>query len=166
MSPIIGLFIAVIAGLLAPRPRSVIAIVVPPMVGATAAQSWYLGTGRGHNPASTTTGSPAYWVVQVLIIAAVCGIAAAICWARTRRSTMNGTLPAGAPLVAWLTVATIATFAVTLGFAFLTDRPKHPGSGTGNIPIGGAVAVVIGLVTLVALAVAWFRQSRRTALAA
>ncbi len=58
MSPIIGLFIAIIAGFVATHPRDVPGIVVPPMLGATAAQSWYLGTGRGHNPASTTTNSP------------------------------------------------------------------------------------------------------------
>jgi hypothetical protein len=40
MTPIIGLLIAIIAGLLAPRPRTAAAIVIPPMVGATAAQSW------------------------------------------------------------------------------------------------------------------------------
>ncbi len=80
MSPIIGLLIAIVAGFLAPRPRTAAAIVVPPMLGATAAQSWYLGTGRGHNPASTTTDSPGYWIVQVLIIIAICGVAAAICW--------------------------------------------------------------------------------------
>jgi hypothetical protein len=162
MSPIIGLFIAAIAGLLAPRPRSVIAIVVPPMLGATAAQSWYLGTGRGHNPANTTAGSPAYWVVQALIIIAICGVAAAICWLRTRRSAVVRVLPSDPQLFGWLAVATVAAFAATLGFAFLTDRPKHPGTGNGNIPVGGAIAVVLGLVVLVFLAVGWFRQSRRT----
>jgi hypothetical protein len=161
MSPIIGIFIAVIAGLVAPRPRLVVAIVVPPMLGATAAQSWYLGTGRGNNPASTTTDSPAYWVVQALIITAICGVAAAICWIRTRRSTAERILPSGTQRVVLLTVATVAAFAATLGFAFVTDRPKHPGTGNGNIPIGGAVAVVVGLVVLVFLGVAWFRRSRR-----
>jgi hypothetical protein len=161
MSPIIGLLIAIVAGWVAPRPSSVIAIVIPPMVGATAAQSWYLGTGRGHNPASTTTDSVAYWVVQALIIIAICGVAAAICWWRLRRSSVERVLP-GEPLrAALLALATAAAFAVTLGFAFLTDRPKNPGSGNGNIPIGGAIAVVVGVGVLVFLAVTWLRRSRR-----
>jgi hypothetical protein len=161
MSPIIGILIAIIAGLLAPRPRTAGAIVVPPMLGATAAQSWYLGTGRGNNPPSTTTDSPAYWVVQALIITAVCGVAAAICWVRVRRSTVERMLPTGALGLLLLAIAAVAAFATTLGFAFVTDRPKHPGSGNGNIPIAGAAAVVIGLVVLMFLAVVWFRSSRR-----
>jgi hypothetical protein len=161
MSPIIGLLIAIIAGLLAPKPRTAAAIVVPPMLGATAAQSWYLGTGRGNNPASTTTDSPLYWVVQAFIITAICGVAAAICWVRMRRSSAERVLPAGAQGVILLALAAVAACATTLGFAFVTDRPKHPGSGNGNIPIAGAVAVVIGLIVLLFLAVVWFRSSRR-----
>jgi hypothetical protein len=165
MSPIIGLFIAIIAGLVATQPRAVIGIVVPPMLGATAAQSWYLGTGRGHNPASTTTDSPAYWVVQVLIIVAICGVAAAVCWIRLRRGGRGRMLPTGPQRAALLIGTTIAAFTATLGFAFLTDRPKHPGSGNGNIPVGGAIAVVLGVAVLVFLAVAWVRQSRGPLLA-
>jgi O-antigen/teichoic acid export membrane protein len=160
MSPIIGLLIALIAGWVAPKPSSVGAIVIPPMVGATAAQSWYLGTGRGHNPASTTTDSVAYWIVQALIIIAICGIAAAICWVRMRRSSVERVLPSGSLRVGLLALATVAAFAATLGFAFLTDRPKNPGTGNGNIPIGGAVAVVVGFAVLAYLAVAWLRRSR------
>jgi hypothetical protein len=162
MSPIIGLFIAIVAGLIAPKPRAVIGIVVPPMLGATAAQSWYLGTGRGHNSAATTTNSPAYWVVQVLIIIAICGVAAAVCWFGTRHGTGRRALPLGSQLAAWLIGATVAAFTATLGFAFLTDRPRHPGTGQGTIPIGGAVAVVLGLGVLLFLAVASVRRSRRS----
>jgi hypothetical protein len=161
MSPIIGLLIAIVAGLLAPRPRTAAAIVVPPMLGATAAQSWYLGTGRGHNPASTTTKSPGYWVVQVLIVVAICGVAAAICWARTRRSTVERVLPAGAVGVVLLAVAAVAACATTLGYAFVTDRPKHPGTGNGSPPISGTIAIFVGLAVLIFLAVVWFRNSRR-----
>ena len=161
MSPIIGILIAIFAGLLAPRPRYAAAIVVLPMLGATAAQSWYLGTGRGNNPPSTTTDSPAYWVAQVLIIAAVCGVAAAICWVRMRRSPVVRVLPAGAKGVVLLAIASVAAFAPTLGYAFVTDRPKHPGTGNGNLPIAGAARSSIGLAVLVFLAVVWFRNSRR-----
>jgi hypothetical protein len=147
--------------LLAPKPRSVVSMVVPPMLGATAAQSWYLGTGRGNNPASTTADSPAYWVVQALIIVAICGVAAAICVVRVRRSSNRRVLPSGTQQVVLLTVATLAAFAATLGFAFVTDRPKHPGTGNGNIPIAGAVAVAVGFVVLVVLAVIWARRSRQ-----
>jgi hypothetical protein len=161
MSPIIGLLIAIVAGFLAPRPRTAAAIVVPPMLGATAAQSWYLGTGRGHNPASTTTDSPGYWIVQVLIIIAICGVAAAICWWQTRRSTVERVLPTGAKGVVLLAAAAVAACATTLGFAFVTDRPTHPGTGNGNPPIAGTIAIFVGVAVLIFLAVIWFRNSRR-----
>jgi hypothetical protein len=160
MSPIIGLFIAIIAGLVAPNRRAAAAIVVPPMFGATAAQAWYLGTGRGHNPAATTTNSPAYWVVQVLIIIAICGVAAAICWFSTRHNVRARTLLAGQQRVVLLVGTTLAAFTATLGLMFLTDRPKHPGAGNGNIPVGGAIAVIVGLGVLLYLAATWLRRSR------
>ena len=161
MSPIIGLFAAIIAGWLAPRPRLAAAFVLPSILGATAAQSWYLGTGRGHNPASTTTNSPAYWVVQLLIIVAVCGVAAAVCWLRTRRSSTEKVTPSGSPLAIVLSGTAIAAFALTLGLMFATDRPAHPGSGNGNIPAAGAAAVVVGLIVLALLGINWLRRSRR-----
>jgi hypothetical protein len=165
MSPIIGLLIAIVAGLLAPRPRTAAAIVIAPMLGATAAQSWYLGTGRGHNSASTTSDSPAYWVVQVIIIVAVCGVAAAICRVRTRRSTVKRALPTGPLAVVLLAIATIAACATTLGYAFVTDRPRHPGNGNGSPPIAGTIAIFVGAAVLIFLAVAWFRNSRRPVVA-
>ena len=61
----------------------------------------------------------------------------------------------------WLAVATVAAFAVTLGAMFATDRPAHPGSGNGNPPLAGDIAIVVGLVVLVALAVSWARKSLR-----
>lgn len=161
MSPIIGLFIALIAGVVASKPRDVIALVIPPMLGATAAQSWYLGTGRGHNPASSTTDSVSYYVVQVLIISAICGLAAAVCWIRVRRGAGRRSLPMGAQRVAFLAAATVASLAATLGAMFVTDRPLHPGLGNGNIPLAGAIAAPLGLIVLVALGVDVMRRSRR-----
>lgn len=160
MTPIIGVFIAILAGMLAPKPRTAALIVVPPMLGAIAAQSWYLGTGRGHNPASTTTNSPSYWIVQLVIIAAIGGVAGAICWARTRRSSVERVLPGRGVGVLLLVAGTIAAFAATLGFAFVTDRPKHPGSGNGSPPLAGTIAIFVGVAVLIFLAIVWLRNSR------
>jgi hypothetical protein len=162
MSPIIGLFVALIAAWLATGPRAAAAMVVPPMLGATAAQSWYLGTGRGHNSAAQTTNSPAYWVVQVIIIVAVCGVAAGACWLRMRRTSVVRTAPSRPVQVTWLIGATLAGLGATLGLMFVTDRPRHPQSGNGNPPIAGLIAIVVGLVVLVVLAVGWWRQSRQS----
>jgi multisubunit Na+/H+ antiporter MnhB subunit len=92
---------------------------------------------------------------------AICGVAAAVCWFGTRHGARRRPLPSGSELAAWLVGATGAAFTATLGFAFLTDRPSHPGTGQGNIPIGGAVAVIVGIGVLLFLAVASLRRSRR-----
>jgi peptidoglycan/LPS O-acetylase OafA/YrhL len=161
MTPIIGLLIAVVAGLVAASWRGVLIGVIPPMLAATAAQSWYLGTGRGHNPPATTTDSPAYWVVQLIILALICGVAVGIYAVRARRvSRRGGNLvplrrgPGGSMLAA----ATVAGFAATLGLMFATDRPSHPGSGNGNLPVTGVVGIVIAILALAVFGVLWLRN--------
>ena len=90
MTPIIGLLIAVVTGFVAATRRGALTGVILPMLGVTAAQSWYLGTGRGHNPPATTTNSPAYWVVQLIILALIAGVASAIYTVRARRARRHG----------------------------------------------------------------------------
>ena len=90
MTPIIGLLIAVVTGFVAASRRGVLVGVIPPMLAVTAAQSWYLGTGRGQNPPATTTDSPAYWVVQLIILALICGVAVGIYAVRARRVSRRG----------------------------------------------------------------------------
>ena len=127
MTPIIGLLIAVVTGFVAASWRGVLIGVIPPMLAATAAQSWYLGTGRGHNPPATTTDSPAYWIVQLVILALICAVAVGIYAVRARRvSRSGGSLapvrrgPGGSMLAA----ATVAAFAGTLALMFAAD-PGH-----------------------------------------
>src|ERR1700689_3387003 len=90
MTPIIGLLIAVITGFAAASRRGVLIGVIPPMLAVTAAQSWYLGTGRGHNPASTTTDSAAYWVVQLVILVLIGAVALGIYTLRARAAARRG----------------------------------------------------------------------------
>lgn len=163
MTPIVGLVIAIIAGFVATRPRSAFGIVVPLMLGATAAQSWYLGTGRGKNPPSTTTEDPSYWLVQVLIVAAICGVAAGVCWVRFRFGGAERRAIEVGQRVVLLGVGAVAAFAGTLGLMFVTDRPVHSGMGTGQVPVGGLIAAPLGLVVLVAFGIAWLRQARQSA---
>ena len=161
MTPVIGLVIAVVVGFVASSRRGVLIGVIPPMLAVTAAQSWYLGTGRGHNPPATTTDSPAYWVVQLVILALIVGVAMGIYATRARRvSRRGGSLvqarrgPGGSMLAA----ATVAAFAATLGLMFATDRPSHPGSGNGNLPVTGVVGIVIALLALAVFGVLWLRN--------
>jgi hypothetical protein len=161
MTPIIGLLIAVLAGFLAPSRRGVLAGVIPPMLAVTAAQSWYLGTGRGHNSPATTTDSPAYWVVQLVILALVCGVAFGIYAVRTRRAARRdgGAVAARRrPLGLMLAAGTVAAFAGTLGLMFATDRPSHPATGNGNLPVTGVVGIVVALLAIAVFGVLWLRN--------
>jgi peptidoglycan/LPS O-acetylase OafA/YrhL len=165
MTPIIGLLIAVLAGFLAPSRRGVLAGVIPPMLAVTAAQSWYLGTGRGHNGPATTTDSPAYWVVQLIILALICGVALGIYMVRARRAGRRGESGAGGtvaarrgPLGAMLATGTVAAFAGTLALMFATDRPSHPATGNGNLPVTGVVGIVVALLAIAVFAGLWLRN--------
>jgi hypothetical protein len=165
MTPIIGLLVAVLAGFLAPSRRGVLAGVIPPMLAVTAAQSWYLGTGRGHNSPATTTDSPAYWIVQLIIVALICGVALGIYWLRARLAARRGesseSLAVAArrrPLVPMLAAGTIAGFAGTLGLMFGTDRPGHPAAGNGNLPVTGVIGIVVALLAIAVFAVLWLRN--------
>ena len=129
--------------------------VIPPMLAITAAQSWYLGTGRGHNPPATTTDSPAYWVVQLVILALMCGVAIGILAIRARRG--GGPSQQRDQLGPMLTAGTVAALAGTLAVMFATDRPSHPGTGSGNLPATGVIGIVVALVALVVFSLLWLR---------
>ena len=161
MTPIIGLLIAVVAGFVAASWRGVLTGVIPPMLAVTAAQSWYLGTGRGHNPPAITTDSPAYWLVQLVILALICAVAIGIYAVRARRVSRRGgsLIPVRRGVSSsMLAAATVAGFAATLALMFATDRPSHPGSGNGNLPVTGVVGIVIAILSLAVFGVLWLRN--------
>jgi hypothetical protein len=161
MTPVIGLLVAVVAGFAASSRRGVLIGVIPPMLAVTAAQSWYLGSGRGHNSPATTTDSPAYWIVQLVILALICAVAMGIYAIRARRVSRRGggLIHVGrGPGGAMLAAATVAGFAATLALMFATDRPSHPGSGNGNIPVTGVVGIVVAILAIAVFGLVWLRN--------
>jgi peptidoglycan/LPS O-acetylase OafA/YrhL len=161
MTPIIGLLVAVVTGFVASNWRGVLIGVIPPVLAVTAAQSWYLGTGRGHNPPATTTDSPAYWVVQLITLALICGVALGIYSIRARRVSRRGgsLLPVRrGPGGSMLATATVAGFAATLTLMFATDRPSHPGNGNGNLPVTGVIGIVVAILAIAVFGVLWLRN--------
>jgi peptidoglycan/LPS O-acetylase OafA/YrhL len=161
MTPIIGLLVAVVVGFAASSRREVLIGMIPPMLAATAAQSWYLGSGRGHNSPATTTDDPAYWIVQLIILALVGGVAMGIYAVRSRRVSRRGgrLFPVRREAGSWmLAAATVAGFSGTLALMFATDRPGHPGSGNGNLPVTGVVGIVVAILAVAVFGVLWLRN--------
>ncbi len=75
MTPVIGFIVALVAGSLVPQPKRAMQLVLLPWVTATAVQSWTIGAGVvGHSPPSTIR-SPAYWLVQAIILGLSLGVA-------------------------------------------------------------------------------------------
>jgi hypothetical protein len=163
MTPIIGLLVAVVVGFAASSRREVLIGVIPPVLAATAAQSWYLGSGRGHNSPATTTDDPAYWVVQLIIVALISGVAIGIFAVRARRVSRRGgrLVPVRREAGSWMVAAaTVAAFSGTLALMFATDRPGHPGSGNGNLPVTGVVGIVIAILAVAVFGLLWLRSRR------
>jgi peptidoglycan/LPS O-acetylase OafA/YrhL len=161
MTPIIGLLVAVVVGFVASSRREVLIGVIPPMLAATAAQSWYLGSGRGHNSPATTTDDPAYWIVQLIILALVGGVAMGIYAVRARRVRHRGDrlVPVRREPGSWMVAtATVAGFSGTLALMFATDRPGNPGSGDGNLPVTGVVGIVVAILAVAVFVVLWLRN--------
>ena len=57
-----------------------------------------------------------------------------------------------------LAAATVAAFAATLALMFATDRPSHPGSGNGNLPVTGIVGIVVAILAIAVFGVLWLRN--------
>ena len=158
MTPFVGLCIAVIVSLLAPSRRAVVRSVLVPMVVATAVQTVDIGTGTGSNPASTVAGI-SYWIVQVIIVSVILGVALGIFRVRSRRAQARGTSlirprAAGQAGVRLVAVGTLAMTAVLIvGAVIFNSLHAHHGQGAGNMPVAGVVGLFVGLAMLLGLAV-------------
>jgi hypothetical protein len=170
MTPLIGIVIAVLAGLLAPSVRGLLYSVLAAMLAATAVQTWDLGAGFGSNPPSTIA-DPSYWVVQVIIISIISALAYGVYRLRARRAARLGTTmirpqfagQRGAKVVAWA-VSALTAMGVA-GCLIVGHVRAHRGQGAGNIPWTGVLGIGIGIVAVVVIAgaiVLGSRSQRRT----
>ncbi|HEY3923816.1 MAG TPA: hypothetical protein VGL75_04580 [Acidothermaceae bacterium] len=170
MTPLIGIVTAVFVALLAPNVRAVAGSVLVLMLLATAVQTYDLDADWGSNPPSTVH-QVSYWIVQLIIIAVIMGIALGIFRVRSRRAARSGeslVRPAfsGRRGVKALVETALGTTVIYFAGAFAADKlHHHHGGGSGSIPWTGVLGIVIGVAALVALAGALIRGNvldRRT----
>ncbi|MEO6822241.1 MAG: hypothetical protein ABI468_07250 [Candidatus Nanopelagicales bacterium] len=164
MTPLIGIVIALLAGWLAPTPRTVVIAVLVPLSGATLVQTWDLGADWGSNPPDTIR-QISYWIVQAVIFAVMTGLALGIRWLRVRRAVASGRKVAhpafsgrrgGVVLLMSSIVMTAMLFATAYGFSRVM---RNHGQGAGNIPWTGVLGIAVGGIVLVGLLVAIIRTA-------
>jgi hypothetical protein len=172
MTPIVGFFLAIIAGWFVRDPKRAAATVVIPYLAVTAVQTWDIASGYGISPPSTVTpltmggnGSLPYYVVQLVFGLLAAGIAAELAALRRR------TLPpeARTSAAAWQRAA-VATAIQCIGVLVLlvaamsrfTLEAHH--SSSGSPPLQGVVGMLLCVIGFVALGVAVLRgRSARNA---
>jgi len=92
MTPVAGLLIAILVGLLVRGPRQALVAATPPWLAILLEQTWLLGSGRGNNPSSTIS-DPGYWVVQGISLALMLGIASGLSlWGLGAPGTTGGSV--------------------------------------------------------------------------
>jgi hypothetical protein len=170
MTPLVGILLAIFVARLAPNVRGVVLSMLVLMSLATAVQTFDLDADWGSNPPSTVH-QVSYWIVQLIIISVVLGVALGVFRVRARRASRRGeslSRPAfsGRRGTVALIETAVGTTVVYFAGAFAADKLRHHhGGGAGSIPWTGVLGIVIGAATLVALLVVILRSNiadRRT----
>jgi len=170
MTPLAGFILAIIAGWITRDARRAAAIIIIPFLAVTALQTYSIADGRGVSPPDTVWplngGSLPYYVVQLLIMAAILGVGMLLGTVRTQR------VAAGADntgLGRRTAVAAIAATVLTAGFcigAWLASAPVAHHSASGNPPPQGLIGIGVIILSLIVLASMTVAARRRAALAA
>lgn len=163
MTGVVGIFLAVVAGLFVSGRRREAVVVVLPFLAVLGVQSWGIASGRGVSPPSTVDRFPdlvSYYLVQLLILALSLAIAFEIGTIRFGGTDRPGTRT---------TVALVANFAVAglVVACFELDRPLFdPGSTArhsteGHPPVLGIAGIGVLVATCVVLGVVLLARRRR-----
>jgi hypothetical protein len=172
MTPIAGLIIAVIAGLVVQRGRTAALVLVGPWLIVLIYQSWYIASGRAISPPSTVTDFPSaigYWLVQLIIVAPALGIAIQLGgWASRRRDIDSADLIRRSWIASGLGVV-VSVVVILCGFVWFRQQGGTVFSGhhssDGSPPLIGPLGILVSYLGCVALGVVTFR-SRRAAMRA
>jgi uncharacterized membrane protein len=171
MTPLAGFVLAIIAGWITRDARRAAAVIIIPFLALTALQTYGIADGRGVSPPDTVWplngGSASYYVVQVLIMAAVLGVGMLLGTVRAQRAAHGAdTTAIGRRTTTAATVAVVLTAAYGT-FAWL-DSTSHAGhhSSTGSPPVQGLIGMgvlILSLIVLGGMAIAGRRRARLVA---
>jgi len=160
MTPIAGLIIAIIAGLLVTNGRRAASVVLVPWLVVLVYQSWYIAGGRAVSPPSTVTQFPSavsYWLVQAIILAPALGIAAQLGASGSRRHPVATISLARRAWIASALGVAASVVIILSGFVLF----RHQGgtvsvghhSTSGSPPVIGMVGILGSYLTCAALGV-------------
>jgi hypothetical protein len=170
MTPVAGLIIAIITGLLVTNGRRAASVVLVPWLVVLGYQSWYIASGRAISPPSTVTHFPSaigYWLVQAIILAPALGIAAQLGAIGARRHALSA---ADLTRRAWLATAlsvSASVIIIVLGFVVFRREGGTIAAGhhstDGSPPLIGELGLLLSFLTCAAIGVMTFRQRRYAA---
>jgi hypothetical protein len=171
MTPLAGFVLAIIAGWITRDARRAAAVIIIPFLAVTALQTYGIADGRGVSPPDTVWplngGSASYYVVQLLIMAAVLGVGMLLGAVRAQRAAHGaGSTDVGRRA----TAAAIAAMVLTAAFctAEWLDSTSHAGhhSSTGSPPAVGIVGMGVLILSLIVLGSMFIAGRKRARMAA
>jgi hypothetical protein len=167
MTPLTGLIIAVIAGWLTRSGRRAAAVLIVPFLALTFIQTYGIAAGDGHSPPDTVWPfGPAisYYVVQVLILALVLGVALPLGALRGRAVRYDAAEARRATVLAGLLSGGFAVAIIVVDV--LIAKPVAHHSADGGPPWYGLLGILLLLAGDVVLGVRFLigrRAARRAA---
>jgi hypothetical protein len=159
MTGLVGIFLAVAAGLIVTTRKQLLVAIGLPFFAVAIVQTWGLWAGKGVSPPSTVNAFPGaigYYVVQLIILGLALGAADQI---RIRRLRTRGAR-SGDPMRQTrkaLVVNGLLSLAAVL--AFILQRPTFdPGSvvhhkASGSPPVWGVAGILLSAVVFIGLGI-------------
>jgi hypothetical protein len=167
MTPLAGFVLAVIAGWITRDGRRAAAIIIIPFLAVTALQTYSIADGRGVSPPSTVWplngGSIPYYVVQLVIIAAILGVGTLLGTVRAQRAAAGSD---GSDLGRRTKIAAVTVSVLTAGScigAWLDSAPVAHHSSAGSPPAQGLIGMGVLILSLIVLAVMTIAGRRQAA---
>jgi hypothetical protein len=164
MTPLAGFVLAVIAGWITRDARRAAAIIILPFLAVTAMQTYGIAAGDGHSPPSTVWplngASIPYYVVQLLIMAAVLGVGTLLGTVRAQRTAGSD----DSDLRRRTTIATVTGTVLTVCYiigAWLEASPVRQHSSQGGPPAQGLIGMGVLIISLIVLAAMTITGRRR-----